>query len=301
MKQINQTSFTSWIFLLSLATIWGVNFLFIKLAVEEIGPITNVFLRLLMASIILYVVMKLQKQKLVLKPKLILFYFILGAFGLAIPFSLISSAEIHINAGLAGVLMSPMPLLTLALSAIILKNEIINFKKVLSFIIAFCGLLILFGFDTITQIGRGDSIEIISQLIVLLAAACYGLNAVLTKLVPEVNFISLATGVTIASVIWILPFALFFEPFWLNEFNSKAILSVSIQGIFATAIANLLFFKIIETRGPVFLSLINFLIPLIAYFSGAIFLNEEIEINVLLSLSLILFALYLNQTSNDNK
>ena len=45
MKQINQTSFTSWIFLLSLATIWGVNFLFIKLAVEEIGPITNVFLR----------------------------------------------------------------------------------------------------------------------------------------------------------------------------------------------------------------------------------------------------------------
>jgi drug/metabolite transporter (DMT)-like permease len=161
--------------------------------------------------------------------------------------------------------------------------------------------LVLFGFDTITQIGRGNSIEIISQLIVLLAATCYGLNAVLTKLVPEVNFISLATGVTIASVIWILPFALFFEPFWLNEFNSKAILSVSIQGIFATAIANLLFFKIIQTKGPVFLSLINFLIPLIAYFSGAIFLGEAIEINVLLSLSLILFALYLNQTSNDNK
>ena len=301
MKQINQTSFTSWIFLLSLATIWGVNFLFIKLAVEEIGPITNVFLRLLMASVILYVVMTLQKQKLIYKPKFILFYFILGAFGLAIPFSLISSAEVHINAGLAGVLMSPMPLLTLALSAIILKNEIINFKKVLSFIIAFFGLLILFGFDTITQIGQGKSIEVISQLIVLLAASCYGLNAVLTKLVPEINFISLATGVTIASVIWILPFALFFEPFWLNEFNSKAVLAVAVQGVFATAIANLLFFKIIETKGPVFLSLINFLIPLIAYFSGAIFLKEAIEINVLLSLGLILFALYLNQTSNINK
>ena len=63
MKQINKTSSISWIFLLSLATIWGVNFLFIKLAVEEIGPITNVFLRLLMASIILYVVMKLQNTK----------------------------------------------------------------------------------------------------------------------------------------------------------------------------------------------------------------------------------------------
>ncbi len=300
MKQINQTSFTSWIILLSLATIWGVNFLFIKLAVEEIGPITNVFLRLLMASIILYIVMILKNQKLVLKPKLIFFYFILGAFGLAIPFSLISSAEIHINAGLAGVLMSPMPLLTLALSAIILKNEIINFRKVLSFIIAFCGLLILFGFDTITQIGQGNSIEIISQFIVLIAAACYGLNAVLTKLVPEINFISLATGVTIASVIWILPLALFFEPFWLNDFNSKAVFSVLIQGVFATAVANLLFFKIIETNGPVFLSLINFLIPLIAYFSGAIFLKEAIEMNVLISLSLILFALYLNQTSNTN-
>ena len=299
MKQINQSSFTSWVLLLSLATIWGVNFLFIKLAVEDIGPITNVFFRLLLASVILYIFMIFNNQRLILSIKLVTFYFVLGALGLAIPFTLISTAEINIDAGIAGVLMSPMPLLTLALSAAILGNQNINLQQVISFVMAFIGLLILFGFDTIANLGGNNKIEFYSQLAVLLAASCYGLNAVLSKLVPSINFISLATGVTFASVILITPFAIFLEPFWLTNFTYQSIIAVTMQGVLATAVANLLFFKIIQLRGPVFLSLINFLIPLIAYFSGVIFLYEQIKVNVLISISLILLGLYLNQRSQN--
>ena len=298
MKQINQSKLFSWILLLSLATIWGVNFLFIKLAVLEVGPITNVFLRLIMAAVILYFIMILTGNKLILKTNYLIFYFSIGALGLSIPFFLISSAEQYIDAGLAGVLMSPMPLLTLALSALILKNEKINFLKVLSFLIAAFGLIVLFGFENLSQLGGKDKIEFYSQLAVLLAATCYGLNAIISKLVPDINFISLATGTTIASVMIIFPFAVFFEPFWMENFSIKSILAISIQGVFATAIANLLFFKIIQLEGPVFLSLINFMIPLIAYFSGVIFLGEIIRVNVLVSLAMILFALCLNHISS---
>ena len=299
MKQINQSSFTSWVLLLSLATIWGVNFLFIKLAVEDIGPITNVFFRLLLASVILYIFMIFNNQRLILSIKLVTFYFVLGALGLAIPFTLISTAEMNIDAGIAGVLMSPMPLLTLALSAAILGNQNINLQQVISFVMAFIGLLILFGLDTIANLGGNNKIEFYSQLAVLLAASCYGLNAVLSKLVPSINFISLATGVTFASVILITPFAIFLEPFWLTNFTYQSTIAVTMQGVLATAVANLLFFKIIQLRGPVFLSLINFLIPLIAYFSGVIFLYEQIKVNVLISISLILLGLYLNQRSQN--
>ena len=298
MKQINQSTLFSWILLLSLAIIWGVNFLFIKLAVSEVGPITNVFLRLIMAAVILYFFMILTGNKLILKTNYLIFYFSIGALGLSIPFFLISSAEQYIDAGLAGVLMSPMPLLTLALSALILKNEKINFLKVLSFLIAAFGLIVLFGFENLSQLGGKDKIEFYSQLAVLLAATCYGLNAIISKLVPDINFISLATGTTIASVIIIFPFAIFFEPFWLENFSMKSVLAISVQGVFATAIANLLFFKIIQLEGPVFLSLINFMIPLIAYFSGVIFLGEIIRVNVLVSLAMILFALCLNHISS---
>ena len=298
MKQINQSTLFSWILLLSLAIIWGVNFLFIKLAVLEVGPITNVFLRLIMAAAILYFFMILTGNKLILKTNYLIFYFSIGALGLSIPFFLISSAEQYIDAGLAGVLMSPMPLLTLALSALILKNEKINFLKVLSFLIAAFGLIVLFGFENLSQLGGKDKIEFYSQLAVLLAATCYGLNAIISKLVPDINFISLATGTTIASVIIIFPFAIFFEPFWMENFSIKSILAISVQGVFATAIANLLFFKIIQLEGPVFLSLINFMIPLIAYFSGVIFLGEIIRVNVLVSLAMILFALCLNHISS---
>ena len=233
-------------------------------------------------------------NKLILKPNYLIFYFSIGALGSSIPFFLISSAEQNIDAGLAGVLMSPMPLLTLALSAIILKNEKINFLKVLSFFIAAFGLVVLFGFENLSQLGGENKLQFYSQLAVLLAACCYGLNAIISKLVPKMNFISLATGTTIASVIIIFPFTIIFEPFWDANYGTQSIIAIFVQGIFGTAIANLLFFKIIELKGPVFLSLINFMIPLIAYFSGVLFLSETIKINVLISLSLILFALYLN-------
>ena len=297
MKQINSI-YLSYILLVSLATIWGVNFLFIKLAVAEVGPVTNVWGRLVMAALLLYILMRFSGNRLILTRTYIIFYIAIGSLGSAIPFFLISSAEQTIDAGLAGVLMSPMPLLTLALSAIILRNEKINFLKVLSFFIAAFGLVVLFGFENLSQLGGNNRAEFIAQLIVLLAAICYGVNSIISKLVPKINFISLATGTTIASAILITPFAIIAEPFWLEDFGTQSIIAITFQGILGTALANLMFFKIIELKGPVFLSLINFQIPLIAYFSGVIFLGEIIKFNVLISLTMILCALYLNHISS---
>ena len=298
MKQINQPSIVSYILLFSLAIIWGVNFLFIKIAVTDVGPITNVFCRQLMASVILYICMRLTGNRIILTRTYLVFYVSIGALGSAIPFYLISDAERIIDAGIAGVLMSPMPLITLALSALILKDQNINLIKVLSFILAALGLVVLFGFENLSKLGGSNRVEFFSQIFVLLAAICYGVNSIVSKLVPKINFISLATGTTIASTIIISPFAFFYEPFWLESFTSPSITAIIIQGLFATAIANLFFFKIIELQGPVFLSLINFMIPLIAYFSGVLFLNEIIRVNVLVSLAMILFALYLNHVSS---
>ena len=297
MKQINSI-YLSYILLVSLATIWGVNFLFIKLAVAEVGPVTNVWGRLVMAALLLYIFMRFSGNRLILTRTYIIFYIAIGSLGSAIPFFLISSAEQTIDAGLAGVLMSPMPLLTLALSAIILRNEKINFLKVLSFFIAAFGLVVLFGFENLSQLGGNNRAEFIAQLIVLLAAICYGVNSIVSKLVPKINFISLATGTTMASAILITPFAIIAEPFWLENFGTQSIIAITFQGILGTALANLMFFKIIELKGPVFLSLINFQIPLIAYFSGVIFLGEIIKFNVLISLTMILCALYLNHISS---
>ncbi len=297
MKQINSI-YLSYILLVSLASIWGVNFLFIKLAVAEVGPVTNVWGRLVMAALLLYIFMRFSGNRLILTRTYIIFYIAIGSLGSAIPFFLISSAEQTIDAGLAGVLMSPMPLLTLALSAIILRNEKINFLKVLSFFIAAFGLVVLFGFENLSQLGGNNRAEFIAQLIVLLAAICYGVNSIVSKLVPKINFISLATGTTITSAILITPFAIIAEPFWLEDFGTQSIIAITFQGILGTALANLMFFKIIQMKGPVFLSLINFQIPLIAYFSGVIFLGEIIKFNVLISLTMILCALYLNHISS---
>ncbi|MDC3144285.1 DMT family transporter [Pelagibacteraceae bacterium] len=300
MKPLFKPDLLSWLCLITLAIIWGVNFIFIKISVEDVGATNNVFFRLLLAALVLLTYLRSTGKKLPLSKYNVLFYLILGFLGLALPFFLISSAEIYIDSGLAGLLMSPMPLITLSLSALILKDEVINRTKILAFIIAFLGLIVLFGPKNLLALGGSNKIEFISQILVLIAAFCYGTNAVLSKLAPKIDASAMATGVSIGSLFFVTPFAFFYEPFYLVNFTNEAILAIIIQGVFGTAIASILFFKIIELKGPVFLSLINFMIPPVAFFAGVLFLNEQIKINALLALLMILGALYINYRSSDN-
>ncbi len=300
MKPLFKPDLLSWLCLITLAIIWGVNFIFIKISVEDVGATNNVFFRLLLAALVLSTYLRSTGKKLPLSKYNVLFYLILGFLGLALPFFLISSAEIYIDSGLAGLLMSPMPLITLSLSALILKDEVINRTKILAFVIAFLGLIVLFGPKNLLSLGGSNKIEFISQILVLIAAFCYGTNAVLSKLAPKIDASAMATGVSIGSLLFITPFAFFYEPFYLVNFTNEAILAIIIQGVFGTAIASILFFKIIELKGPVFLSLINFMIPPVAFFAGVLFLNEQIKINALLALLMILGALYINYRSPDN-
>ena len=298
MKPQIKPELLSWLCLVTLALIWGGNFIFIKISVEDVGPTTNVFFRLLLGSIVLSIYLRSSKSKLPLENKNLLFYLILGFLGLALPFFLISSAEVYIDSGLAGLLMSPMPLITLGLSAIILKDEVINKTKILAFIIAFLGLIVLFGPENLLTLGGSNRIEFLSQVLVLIAACCYGTNAVLSKLAPKIDVTAMATGVCLGSLLFITPLALFYDPFFKVDFTYEAIIAIIIQGVFGTAIANILFFKIIELKGPIFLSLLNFMIPPIAFFTGVLFLNEKIKINALLALLMILLALYINYKSS---
>ena len=298
MKPQIKPELLSWLCLVTLALIWGVHFIFIKISVEDVGPTTNVFFRLLLGSIVLSIYLRSSKSKLPLENKNLLFYLILGFLGLALPFFLISSAEVYIDSGLAGLLMSPMPLITLGLSAIILKDEVINKTKILAFIIAFLGLVVLFGPENLLTLGGSNRIEFLSQVLVLIAACCYGTNAVLSKLAPKIDVTAMATGVCLGSLLFITPLALFYDPFFKVDFTYEAIIAIIIQGVFGTAIANILFFKIIELKGPIFLSLLNFMIPPIAFFTGVLFLNEKIKINALLALLMILLALYINYKSS---
>ena len=104
MKPLFKSDLLSWLCLVTLALIWGVNFIFIKISVEDVGPTTNVFFRLLLGSIVLSIYLRSSGAKLPLAKKNLLFYMLLGFLGLALPFFLISSAYFKKYASLATVL-----------------------------------------------------------------------------------------------------------------------------------------------------------------------------------------------------
>jgi drug/metabolite transporter (DMT)-like permease len=137
----------------------------------------------------------------------------------------------------------------------------------------------------------------LAKFAVILGAFFYALNALLAKKIKDVNAIPLSASVMFLSSLQLLICILLFDN---NGFISQklefiSVISLLFMGIFSTAIATVIYYKIIHDFGPSFLSLVNYLIPIFAVFLGVVFLNENLSIYAILSLCLVMLAIYISQ------
>jgi len=219
---------------------------------------------------------------------------LLGLIGNALPFALISWGQIRVDSGLTGILMGVIPLFTLALAHFFVPGEQMTPRMVGGFAIGFVGLVVLLGPATLLEAG-GESSEFPRQMAILFAAICYAINGVLSRRLGTLNaLVSSATVMWTASAI-ALPIALWIDQPWSLTPSLAATTSAIWLGLFATALATIIFFKIVQSTGPTFLSLINYMIPVIALVAGMLFLGEALAGSVLIGLSLILAGLAFSQ------
>ena len=139
MEQIKKKNL-SLILLLILGLIWGSSFLFIKLSVDTISPITAVLLRMSVATICIIFYLIYIKKKIPFKNLNVKDYLIIAIFGNVLPFILVSWAEIKVNTNLTGIIMGLMPLTTVLLAYFFVKNERITIHTFLGVILGFLGL-----------------------------------------------------------------------------------------------------------------------------------------------------------------
>jgi len=281
--------------LLLLSIIWGSAFFNIKIATYSYEPFTLALVRVIFASIPLFLLCKLKRIKIEAFSKNWNWYALIGLCNIAIPFVLIAIGTAKINSYLAAILMSTTPLSGSILAHLFTKNEKLSVLKSLGVLIGFSGIVLLF-FDKVII----NSNNYIYALITILGSTFYCIGGLLTlKLKNKVNE-NVTTSTTLWSVIFLLPFSLIFEAPWNSSPSLQSTLSLLYLGIIATGLAWLIRFRILTVNGLVFQTQVAYLIPIFGIIFGYFLMDEVITWRVILSLVVILVGIYIFKKNNKN-
>ena len=280
--------------LVLLALIWGSAFFNIKIATYTYDTFTLVFVRVFFATVPLVLWCFYKKIKIMAFSKDWKIYAIVGLVNISLPFLLIAYGTDKVQSYLSAILMSSTPLSGTILAHFFTSNEKFNLTKGIGVIIGFLGVAILF-FDKIVI---SDS-NLIYALIILFASTLYVIGGIITlKFLKNKGTENVTASTVIWSLISLLPFCLYQEP-WNNLNPSfESTLSLIYLGIFATGIAWMLRFHILITNGLVFQAQVAYLIPIFGVMFGYFLMDEIITWRVLISLIIIILSIYIVKKNN---
>jgi drug/metabolite transporter (DMT)-like permease len=276
----DRTTLINWLLLMSLVLLWGTSFMFISISVESLHPLTTVFYRVLIGALILTFVVYAKGLRLPFTIHAWLAFMVMGIVGYVLPFFLISWGQLSVNSGIAGMIMATMPLITMILAHYLVDGENLNRYKVLGFTFGIGGIGVLLG-----PIFEGGGQAVYGGIAIFIAASSYAVNTILVRRLPKLNPFISTSGVLIAATIMVFPIWLFVVPA-----NSEAVSTLVLSSI-----ATLMLFAVINRAGPTFLSTINYLIPVVAFFTGAYVLSEPVESSSIAALVIILSGIALTR------
>ena len=270
--------------LLILGLIWGASFLFIKVAVVTIPPFTVALGRTGLAALILYLLLRYRGLRLGSWGNLWGSFLVLGFFNGAVPYTLITWAEIHIDSGLAAILNALMPLFTVLLAHFFTQDEKLNWMKVVGIFLGFLGILALIG----PAVLKGLGTHVAGQLAVVGAALCYAFAVIYARRLKEIPSLVSATGQLTGAALLTLPLSLVIETPWQLSVSWLSLGALVCLSLLGTALAYILYYYLLARIGATNVSLVTYLIPITGVFGGALLLGERLHWSAFLALTLIL-------------
>ena len=285
---------THWLLLAALVAMWGSSFMFTKIALVAFAPEVLVASRLVLAAAILLGLLAVRRRALPRSGRLWLFLAAMAVMGNALPFWLISWGQQRIDSNLAGILMAVMPLSTVVLAHFLVAGERLNRAKSAGFLLGFLGIVVLTGPEALLEL-KGQGTALLYELSVLGGAVCYAVNTIIARRRPASDPLVAAAGVMLSASLFMVPLAALGGPPPLGQITLATALAVLFLGLVSTALATVVYLKLVTLAGPSFVSLINYLIPLWAVVVGLVFLAEVPEWSALAALALILSGIALSE------
>jgi len=248
-----------------MCVIWGIPYLLIKVAVKGVGPVDLVFLRVVLGAVLLVPIAltRVQVRPLVSRWRWIVAYTIIE---MAIPWVLLSDAELRISSSLSGLLVSTVPLIGVGVGLLTRSGERQGWRRILGLAIGLVGVAVLVGFDV-----SSSTFQAIAQ--VLVVAVCYATGPlIITTKLSDLPALGVIAASLLLAAIGYAPAAIVELPHaWLS---GDVIAAVITLGVVCTALAFLLFFALIAEVGPVRATVITYVNPAVAVTLGVLLLHE---------------------------
>lgn len=274
----------SLIYFALVGVLWGIPYLLMKVAVEDFPPAAVVAGRTLIgASILIPVAIYRKRFKgAVLGFKYVAFYALMEMIG---PWILITTAEQKINTGLAGLLVSTVPIFATIITSMRGDHSVWQFKRIFGIIVGFIGLILVVGIESLS--GNSDPLSI---AMVILASVGYAYAVIMvTSNLPLVDGIAInGLAMAITCLFW-APVAI---AQWPSNISRDSTLALVALGVFSTALAFILFFKVMAELGPTRSSLVTYLNTAVAVVLGVIILKEPLTVGIIVGLPLVLAGSY---------
>ena len=265
---------SDWLLLILLSTFWGGAFFFAEIALLEIPPLTLALARCGIAAVVLLVYLRVMGLSLPSGAMVWLSLILLASMNTALPFSLIFWGQTHIPSGLAAIFNATAPLFSILLAHFATADDKLSVRRAIGIALGFVGVVIVIGIDALRDLG----IQVLAQLAVVLAAFFYASAGVYGRRFKAYPPATIAASVLLIGAFMLLPISAFVERPWnLPAPSAVALLCTVALAVVSTALAFLIYFRILGRAGAVNFQLVAYLIPVSAILLGVGFLGETLE------------------------
>jgi drug/metabolite transporter (DMT)-like permease len=274
-----------WLLLIALSVLWGGSFFFFKVLDTDLPVFTIVLGRVAIAAFLLNLALLLRGQLPTLRELPWRQIGVMALLNNVIPFSLFVFAETRITSGLAAILNATTPAFTVIAAHVLTRDEKISMAKLVGVALGFVGVVLLTGARFGHSVNSGTGLAMAACLV---AAMLYAFAGIYGRRFRGVPPIAIASGQITASTMLMLPVALATDHPWTLPIPHMTTIAALVGlAALSTALAYLIYFRLLATAGATNLLLVTVLSPVSALVLGALFLHEAITASALAGLATI--------------
>jgi drug/metabolite transporter (DMT)-like permease len=233
--------------LLLLATLWGASYTFIKLGVATIAPITLIAARTAIAGLLLLAIMRWRGARLPRDGATWRRFLLQACLNSVIPWTLLAWGERSVDAGLATILNSASPIFTFLLTAVVTRHEMATPRKLFGVVAGMAGICLIVGIEAFDAVAGG----LVAELAIVAAAVCYACAAIFGRNFRGLDPMAPAAGSLLAGAAFLIPASLVMERPWTMAPSAVSVLALLGLAVVSTALAFVIYFRLIQTLGSV--------------------------------------------------
>jgi len=272
--------------LLGLATLWGASYTFIRLGVATIPPVTLIAARTLIAGLLLVAIMHWRGSKLPADAATWRRFLFQAGLNSVIPWTMLAWGERSLEAGLATILNSTSPIFTFFLTVAITGHETLTARKLFGVLAGMAGICLIVGVEALSGLGE----QLAAQVVTVLAAICYAGAAIFSRGFKNLDPMAPAAGSLLSGAAILVPLSLVVDRPWMLAPSASSMLALLGLAVFSTALAFVIYFRLIQTLGSVGTTAQAYLRVPIGVALSAVFLGESLSATAWIGLGCVVIG-----------